>query len=133
MPSLSRALQTALYTRLAALPKVQSKEVLLTDASLHQQRLPLIQLGEEFITDWSSKTFTGFEHRCFVHVWSNSPGLGEVKALLASVADALTTQPFEVSGAQLHAVYLQASRVLRERDGRTLHGVLELRVRLIKD
>jgi hypothetical protein len=131
MSPLSSRLQAALYTRLAALPKVQSREVSLTDASVQQQRLPLIQIGEEIVTDFSSKTFQGYEHRCFVHIWSDTPGLADVKLLLESVCEALTGTPLSINGAQVHAVRMLGSRVLRERDGRTIHGVLELLVRLI--
>lgn len=53
------------------------------------QASPYLVIGPDIVTDWSSKSAIGREHRVSVSVWDAGPGAARAKALAGAVEAAL--------------------------------------------
>jgi Protein of unknown function (DUF3168) len=130
MSAASLALQRGLFEKLSADLPLMAKITGVFDWAPDNQALPYVQLGEDIASDWSTKTFTGSEHRLTLHVWSFATGRLEGKRLMADVMRILQTAP-AVTDFQLVTWHYLASQSLRDADTRLHHGVLEYRARMI--
>jgi len=128
--SASSALQSVLHATLAADEPLGRWVRGIFETPPRGTAFPYIVLGEDIVSDWSTKTFQGSEHRLTLHVWSQTSRIHEVKDLLALVAGALAGLPRDFDGYRLVNLLFLTSRVLPGADALTHHGLLELRVRL---
>jgi hypothetical protein len=129
MSSASLALQRSLYEKLAADATLMNRISGVFDWAPDNQTLPYVQLGEDIVSDWSTKTFIGSEHRITLHVWSFSTGRLEAKKIMADVMRLLQPAPV-VTDFKLVTWHFLSSLVVRDADTRLHHGVLEYRARL---
>ena len=128
--SASSALQAALYATLIADEDLGRWVRGVFEVPPRGTPFPYIVLGDDIVSDWSTKTFQGSEHRLTLHVWSQTSRLHEVKDLLSLVAGALGALPRDLDGFRLVNLQFLTSRVLPGEDALTHHGLLDLRVRL---
>lgn len=63
--------------------------------------LPYLHFGNWRVTDYSTATEPGTEHRFAIEIWSEKNGHLEVVAIAEAVASALHDQPLAVSGQTL--------------------------------
>jgi hypothetical protein len=80
------------------------------------------------VTDWSTKTETGHEHRLAINVWDAGPGAAAAKRLAGEVADRLTVLAGAHGGHSVVSSRLLRSSVLTDAEGWT-QGIVEFRVR----
>ena len=90
--------------------------------------LPYVTLGGDIVSDASSKTGSGREHRVMISVWDDVPGVARVKALLARVEAVVPGIAGERDGHQIISALFLRSFVTRNPDGAT-QGVAEFRIR----
>ncbi len=89
---------------------------------------PYLVVGPDVVTDWSSKTHDGHEHRLAVNAWDAGPGTGRAKLLLGAVEGRLATLAGARDGHLVVSVQLLRSLVLTDPEGWT-QGIIEFRVR----
>jgi hypothetical protein len=123
------ALQRAVY---AALSNDSTVTGLLGGARIHDDvpqsaDFPFVTLGTASISDWSTGTEPGLEHRLDVHVWSRYAGKREAFAVIDAVRAILHDASLSLSGAQLVNLRCQSFEVRRDEDGETYHGVARFR------
>ncbi len=88
---------------------------------------PYLTLGQATVTDWSTSSDIGFEHRLTLHAWSRYGGRREVKEIMALVHDLLHDVNLTLTGHRLINFRFVFSDIFRDPDGRTSHGVMRYR------
>jgi hypothetical protein len=131
MRSSLSALQTALYNRLIADLTLMSKVTGVFDDVPDKQPYPYVTLGEDTVTDWGTKTFSGEEVTHTLHVWSRGKGKKESQEILSLILEVITREPLLISdGFSVEFSQLDYMQVFVENDGLTRHGVLRLRFKI---
>ena len=88
---------------------------------------PYIRIGEETISDNSSKDKDIFEHTLTIHIWSQYRGNRDIKDIMKQVHDLLHNSALSVSGASMVNMRQEFHTTLIEGDGITRHGVMRFR------
>ena len=127
LTSASWPLQVALYAALTGHAPLQALVTGIFDRPPEDQAMPYVVIGESFASDWSTKTFDGQAHRLRLHIWDQSPGQGQTQRILALCAAALDALPDSIEGHRLVRWQRLQEQVLKDPDGYTQHGILELR------
>lgn len=91
---------------------------------------PYLVIGPDVVTDWSTKTETGHEHRLSVSIWDAGPGAARAKALMGSVELALSGLAGSRDGHSLVSTRLLRTLVLTDAEGWS-QGIVEFRVRTL--
>ena len=91
---------------------------------------PHIVIGQDIVTDWSSASFTGHEHRIAVSVWDAGPGTTRAKALAGSVEAALAGLAGDGGGHRIVSSRFVRSLVLTDAEAWT-QAITEFRVRTV--
>lgn len=89
---------------------------------------PYLVIGPDLVTDWSTKTEAGHEHRLAVSVWDAGPGSVRAKQLMGGVELALRGLAGGRDGHAVVSTRFVRSLVLTDPDGWT-QGLVEFRVR----
>lgn len=91
---------------------------------------PYVTLGEAVVTDWSSGTESGEEHRLTIHVWSRQGGHGEAHEIAHLVQQALHDASLEPEGCRLVNLRFTHAEIRRERGGRDYRATIRFRAAL---
>ncbi len=89
---------------------------------------PYVVLGPELLTDWSTKTETGHEHRVQLRIWDRGRSAVRVKPLMAAVQAVMAGLAGEADGHRLVTSRFVRALVLNDGDGWT-QGLVEFRLR----
>lgn len=92
---------------------------------------PYLVIGGDTVTDWSTKTETGREHRVVVNVWHSGPGTADTKLLVGEVETRLAGLAGTRDGHRLVLARLLRSLVLTDPEGWS-QGIVEFRFRTIE-
>jgi hypothetical protein len=92
---------------------------------------PYLVIGGDIVTDWSTKTEAGHEHRIAVNVWDAGPGAAPVKTLMGAVETRLASLAGERDGNRLVSSRLVRSLVLTDAEGWS-QGIVEFRLRTVE-
>jgi len=123
-------LQQAVYAALIASAALQSyigNPARVFDDVPPGSDFPYITLGQASVTDWSTSSDTGFEHRLTLHAWSRYDGRREVKEIMAQMHGLLHDAALTLVNHTLVNLRFIFSDVFRDPDGRTYHGVMRYR------
>lgn len=125
----SLAIQKAFYDKLiVAVPMVNSR---VYDQVPEPDRLvyPYISFGEFQSVDDSADCIDSMELFATLHAWSRAFGTVEVKGMVDQIRIALHDQPLDLGpGFNWVLSENQMSRILKDPDGVTKHGVITIRV-----
>ena len=122
--SASLAVQRLVVAALAGIPGVTG----VYDGPPVDAAAPYLVIGPDVVTDWSTKTETGHEHRLAVSVWDAGPGTARAKALMGPVETALAALAGRRDGHSVVSSRLLRTLVLTDPEGWT-QGIVEVRVR----
>jgi len=128
MKDSSNALLAAVRARLLADPAIAAKcQDRVYDRPLGDNSLfPYVQLGETQVLPWEAQCIDGVQIYLTLHVWAREGWAGDdVRDICAAIYDSLHAQKFPVTGHDLQLIEHQTTRVLRDPDGETRHGVIE--------
>lgn len=89
---------------------------------------PYLVIGSDIVTDWSTKTETGHEHRLSVSVWDAGPGAARAKALMGAVETRLAALAGSRDGHVIGSTRLLRTLVLTDAEGWS-QGIVEFRIR----
>lgn len=95
--------------------------------------LPYIDLGEVETRDASTKSYVGDEVYMTIHVWSDYRGKKEISDIFKQIKTSLNRQELVVSENQLVDITFENSRVFRDADGVTQHGVIQFQAITIEN
>lgn len=87
---------------------------------------PYVEIGNEQIIDDGNSCDDGWEVFADVHVWSRAVGFPETKGLIASIVPRLASID-TIPGFTVIVAEVESTRVLRDPDGLTSHGVISVR------
>lgn len=128
MSSASLAVQKQLLAALHANSTLTAAVSGIFDSVPVDTALPYVTLGADLVSDASSKTATGRDHRITINVWDSAAGAARAKTLLALVEAAVLAIGGERDGhAIVNALFIR-SFVTRNPDGAT-QGIAEFRIR----
>jgi len=119
-------LQGAVYQRLKTLLPVAVYDDVPSQASF-----PYVVVGEDIVSDYSTKERFGGNVLIAVHVFSLYRGMKEVKEIAEQVLNALK-QGVEVNGVLWCYSGLDTMRFLVEDDG-VRHGVVQMRFKILTE
>jgi hypothetical protein len=88
---------------------------------------PYVTLGDAEVSDWSTGSSTGQEHRLTLHVWSRQGGQAEAHIIAGEIIAALEDVPLHPAGHRLVNLRFATADIRREADGRTWHGLVRFR------
>jgi hypothetical protein len=84
---------------------------------------PYVSFGSEQVLDDGNTCDDGWEVFSDIHVWSRAVGYVEAKQLVADVVDRINTIS-AIGGHALISVVVEDTRMLRDPDGLTSHGIV---------
>jgi len=122
--SASLAMQRLMRSALAGIEGVSG----IFDGPPVDAAAPYLTIGPDLVTDWSTKTETGHEHRVQVRVWDERAGHARVKLVMGAVEAALAGMAGSVDGHGLVSSRLVRALVIRDSEGWT-EGLVEFRLR----
>lgn len=122
--SASLAVQKLLVAALSGIPGITG----VFDGPPPDAGGPYLVVGADIVSDWSTKTETGHEHRLSVNAWDNGPGSAGAKRLIGAVETALAGLSGSADGQSIVSVRLLRSFVLTDPEGWN-QGVAEFRIR----
>ncbi|MFZ4687725.1 MAG: DUF3168 domain-containing protein [Polymorphobacter sp.] len=93
---------------------------------------PYLVVGPDLVSDWSTKTETGHEHRVTVSVWDAGPGAARAKSVMGLVETALAGLAGSRDGHLLVSSRLLRTLVLTDAEGWT-QGIVEFRLRSLAE
>lgn len=129
MTTASIALQKTIYDALQADARLSAMISGVFDWAPDNQPLPYVQIGEDIVTDWSTSSFSGSEHRVTLHACSFATGRLEAKKIVGEICRILQTAPV-LNEFQLVTWRFLTSQIFRDADTRLHHGVVEYRARI---
>lgn len=122
--SASLAMQKAVVAALADLPGLTGVH----DGPPADAPAPYAVLGPDLVTDWSTKTGTGHEHRIVVTLWDDRAGAARLRGLLGGVETRLRGLSGSWDGHRIVSVALVRAGV-GAADAGWRPGVIEMRLR----
>lgn len=128
MSAASLAVQTALVAALRGDAQLTDMVSGIFDSVPVEAALPYVTLGGDTVSDASSKTGSGREHRVTINVWDAASGAARVKAVLARVEAAVVAIAGVFDGHHIVSALFLRSFVTRNPDG-AAQGVAEFRIR----
>lgn len=100
------------------------------DSVPQNAKFPYVVLGEDTVVDWSTKLVPGEEITHTLHLWSQYPGMQELKTLIDQTIQALTVTPLTLSGFDVVVAAMDGIETMRDPDGISRHGVLRFRFKV---
>jgi len=88
---------------------------------------PYVTIGEAQVTDWSTATDAGEEHRLTLHAWSRQGGHDEAHALASLIQQALHDADLELEGCRLVNLRMTTAEIRREAGGRSYRAFIRFR------
>lgn len=122
--SASLAVQKLLVAALAAIDAITG----VYDGPPPDAVSPYLVVGADVVSDWSTKTERGHEHRITINAWDKGPGTAAAKALLGAVEVAGTGLSGVADGHAIISARLVRSFVTTDPEGWS-QGIIEFRVR----
>ena len=122
--SASLSVQRLLVAALAGIPGISG----VFDGPPPDAASPYLVVGADVVSDWSTKTESGHEHRITITAWDEGPGTARAKILLGGVETAVAALSGSDGGHRIVSVRLLRSLVLTDPEGWT-QGIIEFRIR----
>ncbi len=88
---------------------------------------PSSTIGRATVSDWSTGTEEGAEHRLTLDVWSRQRGMSEAHAIAGAIRAALNDAALTLDGHALVNLRFETADIARDPDGITVHGVVRFR------
>lgn len=98
------------------------------DVSPDSSTYPLVQIGEDDLSDFSSHTFDGFRGLLRIHTWTQSHGMKNCKLIQARIYDLLHEWNPQVTGQKTISLRSTLVQTMLDQDGRTQHGINEFEI-----
>ncbi len=89
---------------------------------------PYVEMGESDAVDDDVTCSDGLDETVTLHIWSRYRGKKETKEIMSRIRDLLHNKVLAVSGRSSAHSWVTSSRVVRDPDGLTRHGIVLVRV-----
>lgn len=89
---------------------------------------PYLSYGDMRSTDVGGDNRPMTSHALSLHIWSRYSGRAEIMQCLAAVTDALESETFVLTDANLVSANILYTDHFRAPDGRTLHGLIRVNI-----
>ena len=122
----SEELQRLLFTTLKADPGVSGITACVYDSVPASPTFPYVSFGPQSSADDGADCVNGQEITIQLDCWSRSVGFLECKNLVDAVRKALHEQELVLTDNALAEMRVQLTRVFRDPDGLTSHGVVQV-------
>ena len=126
MTSASLAVQGLVTAALAAAPDLVVSGVF--DWVAPDAVAPYATVGADAVTDWSTKTGTGHEHRVQISVWDDQPEMTRLKTLAGAAEAAVRTVTGSAGGHRVASVLFGRAVFLKGTGGWS-QASLDFRIR----
>lgn len=99
----------------------------LYDAPPREPVFPYVTIGETRVSDWSTGTEEGAEHRLSLQVWSRERGKRQCYEIMDAIEATLHDAALTLDGHALVNLRFEFAEVGRERDGITWRAAMRFR------
>jgi hypothetical protein len=89
---------------------------------------PYVTIGDDRISEWDDSCDTGGDSDSTIHVWSRAAHQLEAKDIVGRIRDVLHRQPLTMANHDVIGVDVINTDAQRDPDGKTVHGIVEMRV-----
>lgn len=89
-----------------------------------EDTFPRITFGQSFAVDWSDKGEDGEDTDITIDVWSRKRGRKQAGQIMKAIDVLLHDASLTVAGAEFVMIRRTTSRIIRDEDGKTHHGIL---------
>lgn len=96
------------------------------------ESFPYVTIGENIQSAWDTDDDPGDSNLFAIHVWSREGGRKETKVINGYIYDILNRNRLSVTGYQTVDCIAENSRVDKDPDGKTYHGINEFRITLLE-
>lgn len=80
-----------------------------------------------------TKDKDGQVHDFQIDTWSRTSGQKQTRELIKAIRDAVHRVPFTITGASILFSRVTNTRVLMDSDKRTIHGMVEMQIKVLSD
>ena len=126
MSSASLAVQSLVTAALAAATDLAVTGVF--DWVAPDATAPYVTVGADAVTDWSTKTGTGHEHRVQISVWDDAPGTARLKVLAAAAEGAIRLVAGTADGHRIASALFVRTVFIKDTSGWN-QAALDFRIR----
>lgn len=119
-------LQQAIFARLTNDAILSNMITAVYDEVEEGALLPYVQIGDDTINPYDTKTNYGEDATVTLHAWSAGPGKTEAKRIMDAILQAMTGNPLVVEGFTVEGVEREFLETFN--DGQAYHGVCRFRV-----
>lgn len=123
-------LQEAAVSALEAHPVLGTELSGVYDDPPPRAAFPYVSIGDNFTSDWSTKTAKGREIRLALTVWDEGEVASRLSSLMGHVEGAIAALPRDLSGWRIASLVFLRSFVVRDAAG-PWAGLVEFRVRML--
>lgn len=123
MSSPDQELHLAIVAKLKTVPELADIKVY--DRVEPKAKFPYIQIGESQVIKQPADCLRSWKVYQTLHVWARDVPSTEAKRIVGIIDDAIDEQAINLSSLRLIMIQQQSSRVFRDPDGITHHGVIE--------
>lgn len=127
MTSASLAVQNLVFAALTAAPGLGGLTGVL-DGVAPDTAAPYLTIGTDAVTDWSTKTTVGHEHRVQLSIWDDRSGVARLKALAGAAEAAVRALTGSRDGHRIAGVVFVRAVFLKETNGWS-QAALDFRIR----
>ena len=124
--SASLPLQKAIYARLSSDPVLKTMVSGVYDDVPQGAKFPYVQIGDETVNPYDTKTNFGEDATVTIHAFSMGPGKVQAKTIMDVVLQSMTASPLTISGFDVEGVERDFMEVFY--DGSAYHGIIRFRI-----
>jgi hypothetical protein len=119
-------LQKAVFNRLNNDPTLRGMVTGVFDQVAEGTPLPYVQIGDDTVNPYDTKTDNGEDSTLTLHVWSGGPGKTEAKKIMDAVLMSMTNGPLTLDGFNLEGIRREFIEIMN--DGIVFHGICRFRM-----
>lgn len=123
--------QKAIYQRLSSDPVLSTMANGVWDEIPEGVNFPYVQLGDDTVNPYDTKTSYGEDMTVTIHVWSQGPGKTQAKTIMNVILQALTSAPLVIAGFDIVGVEREFLECFN--DGTAYHGICRFRIYSIQN
>lgn len=134
MADTSLETQTAIINLLKASNAVANKvKTRIFDTVPDKVTFPYINIPPFDSPTEETKDKDGQVHNIQIDTWSREKGQKETRELIKAIRAAVHRVPFTITGATVLFNYVNNTRLLMDSDKRTIHGIVEMQIKVLSD
>lgn len=103
------------------------------DTVPNKTKFPYINLEPFDSSTEETKNQDGQLHNIQIDTWSRYRGQKQTREIIAAIRDAVHRVPLPITGGNVVYSYVNNTRLLMDSDKRTIHGIVEMQIKVLSN